>query len=240
MDVGVDPARARGRGPPAGTRAPSAGRARDRPSRARDSRPATIATQRQRRVDRAGDRLLGFRGEALAAEAAARLPLEVADERHPERREHRQEETERARLDAASRGGSRRRRAPACTSASSRNETPIQRARTWSRRAWSSSSSARWRRCADRQERGAAFDDALEAEREQGEAPRPDRLEEGEAPFPEDVDEGQAEQPVHPPAQGRAVLRGGPEPAPDGVPGRRSRAHSTHVPAPSPAPTGIQ
>ena len=35
---------------------------------------------RQRRVDRAGDRLLRLRGQALAAEAAARLPLEVPDD----------------------------------------------------------------------------------------------------------------------------------------------------------------
>ena len=58
----------------------------------------------------------------------------------------------------------------------------------------------------DRQERGAALDDALQAEGEQRQAAGPDRLEEGQAPLAEDVEEGEPEQPVHPPAQGPALV----------------------------------
>ena len=51
------------------------------------------------------------------------------------------------------------------------------------------------------EERGTAFDHALEREREERETSGAERLEESQAAFAHDVDEREPQQPVHPPLE---------------------------------------
>ncbi len=172
------------------------------------SSPAIMATSVRAGIDRARDRLLGLGGQALAAETPARLPLEVADHRHAERREQRQQKAENTRFDvvapdelqdAACRGVSREQQ--------ERDADPVRQHLVAPGMVLFLVGQVA--QVPHGQQGGAPFDHAFDSECEQGQAPGAHRLVEGKTALAEDVEEGQPEQPAHAAVEGLGVRPAG-------------------------------
>src|SRR5262245_7733290 len=180
--------------------------------------PAHHRRERRPRVEGAGDRFFGLRREPFAPQLPARLPLEISDQRHSERSEDREEQADHALLlmrvsardfDRSTHQRVRRKKEERVSDPAREDLVPPGVVLFLVRQV---------AQVAHRKKRGAPLDDALEAEREEGETARANGFEKREASLAENVEERQSEQPAHAPPEA---------PVPVSVASRRRRARQS-------------